>query len=53
MISDLGSVLSAVLGLFQLEFTLYGFTFSFWQVFAFTVIASLIAWILVEVFLGD
>ena len=28
--------------LFQLELTLYGFTFSFWDLFMFTVISSLI-----------
>lgn len=48
-----GTVLSLVMGLFQTEFTLYGFTFSFWQVFVFTTVASIVGGILWEVFLGE
>lgn len=49
----IGAMFSAVMRLFQLEFTLYGFTFSFWQVFVFAVVASLVCWLLREVFLGE
>ena len=50
---DFSAALSAALALFKMEFTLWGFTFSFWEVFCFVVIASIIAWIIGEVFLGD
>lgn len=48
-----GSLFSRVLGLFQIEFSLLGFTFSFWQVFLWTAVAGIIARILGEVFFGD
>ena len=35
MISDFGALLSFTLQAFSMEFTIYGFTFSFWQVFLF------------------
>lgn len=34
--------LSAVLGIFRVPFTLYGFTFSFWDVFLWSLVASVI-----------
>ena len=52
MIEDIGLVLSAVMQLFKLEFTLYGFTFSWWEVFVFSIVAGIIGWILWEVFCG-
>lgn len=51
--SDIATLFSYVLQLFQIEFTLYGFTFSLWEVFIFSVVASLVAWLLWEVFLSD
>lgn len=45
-------VVQAVFDLFCIEFNLLGFTLSFWQVFVFTVIASLVLWIIREVLLG-
>lgn len=51
MISDIGAVFQKVLEVFQIEFTIYGFTFSMWQVFLFDFAASIVIWILVEVFL--
>lgn len=53
MLSDISTLLTAVYDLFRIEFTLYGFTFSMWQVFVFTIVAGLIGWLLSEVFLGD
>lgn len=52
MISDIAQVFDLVVELFQIEFTIYGFTFSMWQVFLFDFAAGIIIWILVEVFLG-
>lgn len=51
--ADIATLFSYIIQLFQLEFTLYGFTFSLWEVFVFSLIAGLIAWLLGEVFLGD
>ena len=52
MISDVGVVFQMVVELFQIEFTLYGFTFSMWEVFLFDFVAGIVIWILVEVFFG-
>lgn len=49
----IGAVFAQVLDLFQLEFSLFGFTFSMWQVFLWTAIAGIVARILGEVFFGD
>lgn len=51
MISDIAQVFDLVLELFQIEFTIYGFTFSMWEVFLFDFAADIIIWILCEVFL--
>lgn len=53
MISDLGMLLSWTFRVFSLEFTLYGFTFSLWQVFAFSTVACIVGRFLAEVFFGD
>ena len=50
---DLGAVFSSVLGFFQMEFTLFGFTFSFWNVFLFSIVVSLVGFFLYEFFLGN
>ena len=51
MLSDIPLIFEKVVELFSIEFTLYGFTFSMWQVFLFDFAASIIIWIIVEVFL--
>lgn len=51
--SDIATLFSYILQLFQIEFTLYGFTFSLWEVFVFSVVAGLTCRILWEVFFGD
>ncbi len=50
---DIASLISGTLRLFSLEFTLYGFTFSLWEVFLFSATVSIIARILYEIFFGD
>lgn len=50
MIDDVGSLFSAVMQLFTLDFTLYGYTFSWWQVFAFSVVVGILVKIFWEVF---
>lgn len=42
---ELASVLSAVLGIFQIEFTVSGFTFSFWQIFLFLIVAGAVVFL--------
>lgn len=44
---------SSVVGLFKVDFTLLGVTFSFWEVFLFSIAASITIWILRELFLND
>ena len=43
--TELASVLSAVLGIFQIEFTVSGFTFSFWQIFLFLIVAGAVVFL--------
>ena len=50
---DFAALLSVTYQIFALEFTLYGFTFSLWQVFAFSAVAGIVGRILAEVFFGD
>ena len=40
--SDLQATFAATHNLFKLEFTLYGFTFSFWQVFLFAIVGGIL-----------
>ena len=51
MLSDFGLIIEKVVEVFSIEFTIYGFTFSMWQVFLFDIAASIIAWVICEVFL--
>jgi len=44
---------AAVMKVFQTPLTIYGFTFSFWEVFCFTIVASIVIWIIMEVIFGD
>ena len=50
MISDFGQVIEKTVELFSIEFTIYGFTFSMWQVLLFDIAAGIVIWLLVEVF---
>lgn len=50
---DFAALMTATYRIFALEFTLYGFTFSLWQVFAFGAVTVIIGKFLAEVFLGD
>ena len=50
MLSDVGLVFDKLVELFSIEFTIYGFTFSMWQVFLFDFVAGIVIWVIVEVF---
>jgi len=51
MLSDFGALINATVQLFSVKFTIYGFTFSFWEVFLFGIAASIIGWFLAKFFL--
>lgn len=53
MITDIGAMFTAFLRVMQIPLTIYGFTFSMWEVFLFTAIASCLLWVLMEVIWGD
>lgn len=53
MVSDFGVMLSSAMQIMQVELTLWGFTFSLWQIFLFGIVASIVIWVLWEVLLGD
>lgn len=44
--NERASVLTAVLGIFQMEFTISGFTFSFWQIFLFLIVAGAVVFLI-------
>lgn len=50
MISDFGLIIEKIVEAFSIEFTLYGFTFSMWQVFLFDFASGIVIWVLCEVF---
>ena len=49
---DLALVFSAVVDIFKIEFTIYGFTLNFWQIFLFSGFAGIVAWLLGQFFSG-
>lgn len=42
MIDDFGTMISAVMALLQTEVTLYGVSFSWWNVFCFSVVVGIV-----------
>ena len=53
MLEDIGLMVSTAVNILKIEFTLYGFTFSLWQVLLFNLVAGIIIWVITEVLLGD
>ena len=53
MISDVAALFFLGGNLFSIEFTIYGFTFSMWQVFLFDIVIAIVGWFLGKVFLDD
>lgn len=53
MASDLGALFSWIMELMMYEFTIYGVTFSMFQVFAFGVVTSILGWFIGKVFFDD
>ena len=50
---DFAALMTWTLRIFDLPITLYGYTFSLWQVFAFSAVVGIVGRILAEVFFGD
>jgi len=50
--SDLGILFSSFMKLFTYEFTLYGFSISFFQMFLFSALISIIGYLLASIFRG-
>lgn len=51
--AELGQLFSAILSIFQIEFSLYGFTLSFWNVFLWTGFAGIALWVVFAIIGGD
>lgn len=49
----IGQLLSKTVEIFKLPLTLFGFTFSYWEVFCFGIVASILAYIIGGFFSGD
>ena len=47
-----GKILSSTFSLFRMDLTILGFTFSFWEVFVFTVVVGVLAYIIGGFFSG-
>lgn len=50
---DIAALLSSTYRIFNIPLNLYGFSFSFWEVFLFGAVACIIGRIIMEVFLDD
>lgn len=53
MASDIGAVFNFIMRLFTYEFTIYGVTFSMFQVFIFSAVASILGWFIGRLFFDD
>lgn len=49
---DFVAIVTAVIGLFKTQFTLYGFTLSYWDVMIWTLVAGILIAFLKGVFFG-
>ncbi len=48
-----GNILSSAFSLFRMDFTIFGFTFSFWEVFVFCFVVGLLTYIIGGFLGGD
>lgn len=46
----LGSVFSSALGIFKTPMNIFGFTFSWWDVFIWSIVAGLLIWFIARIF---
>lgn len=53
MPSDLGALFSWIMELFKYDFTIYGVTFSMFDVFAFSIVAGAVGWFIGRLFFDD
>ena len=47
---SVGTLFSFALDLLKTPLSLYGYTFSFWQMFWWTLVAGLLIWLIVRIF---
>lgn len=50
---SVSALFTGVVALFKIEFSLFGVSLSLWQIFLFSIAASITIWVLKELFLGD
>ena len=53
MLSDVGAVLETFFDVFSTDFTVYGYTFSWWNIFAFSVVASIVSYFIFRVIFDE
>lgn len=49
----IGALITSTIDVFKTEFTVFGFTLSWWQIFLFSCFTSIVAWILWRFFIDD
>ena len=49
---EFGVLINTCLRLLKMEFSIWGFTFSFWHILLFGMVAGIVIWFLTEVFNG-
>lgn len=49
----IGGIFSGIMEILRIDFTIFGHTLNLWQVFCFTFVASVMAFVVWEVLLGD
>ena len=49
----IGQVFFKTIDAFKVPITIFGFTFSFWEVFCFIIVAGIVAYIIGGIFSGD
>lgn len=47
------SIFLNIVSILKMEFEIFGYTFSLWNVFCFTYVSSVMGWVVGQVILGD
>lgn len=53
MVQAFQSLFTFTLQIFQMEFTLYGYTLSFWKIFLWSFVAGIVLWFIGGLFCHD
>ena len=46
------AVISGAVNIMKIDFSLYGFTFNFWQIFLWNIVAGIVLWIIFNLWGG-